>query len=45
MCGGETVSCRILVGRNLRERKNLKDLGVDGMIVLNGICGKYGGKA
>jgi hypothetical protein len=40
MCGGETVSCRILVGRNLRESKNWEDLGVYGMILLNGIFGK-----
>jgi len=31
VCGGKTVSCRILVGRNLRERKNWEDLGVYGM--------------
>jgi hypothetical protein len=32
MCGGKTVSCRILVGRNMRRgEKNWEDLDVYGM--------------
>jgi len=44
MCGGETVSCRILVGRNVRERKNWEDIGLYGMIILNESSGNRMGR-